>query len=347
MSHPRRVIFATLVALAAVLSTTTCRVAAAHELGVIQVKATLDRGEARVELSVDLEHAPARFLDDIERLVHLRFDDRSVAARVTVERPAADALPKAHVLLEADVPHGAKSFAFDCEASIGPYPIAVTVGAPGDDNAPQTDWQTGPYPGRAFTLDERAAPRSLGRVFFEYLVLGFTHIVPKGADHILFVLGLFLLSTRARPLLYQVTAFTLAHTLTLALSIYGVVSLSPRIVEPAIAFSIAAVAIENLFTERARPGRVALVFGFGLLHGLGFAGVLTELGLPRKQALPALLSFNLGVEFGQLAVLAIAFLLVGWPLGRWAGYRRWVVVPGSLAIAAMGLWWGVERLLPS
>jgi hypothetical protein len=92
---------------------------------------------------------------------------------------------------------------------------------------------------------------------------------------------------------------------------------------------------------------VALVFAFGLLHGLGFAGVLTELGLPRKQALPALLSFNLGVEFGQLAVLLAAFLLVGWPLGRWSGYRRWVVVPGSLAIAAMGLWWGVTRLAPS
>ncbi len=146
----------------------------------------------------------------------------------------------------------------------------------------------------------------------QYLWLGYTHILPKGIDHILFVLGLFLLNVRLRPILIQVTAFTIAHSITLGLTMYGVVSLSPRIVEPLIAFSIAYVAIENLVTNEIKPWRLALVFSFGLLHGMGFAGVLKELGLPRNEFLPALLSFNLGVEGGQLTVIAAAALLVAW-----------------------------------
>ena len=130
----------------------------------------------------------------------------------------------------------------------------------------------------------------------QYLWLGYTHILPKGLDHILFVLGLFLLSPRLKTLLLQVTAFTIAHSITLGLSMYGIVSLPPRVVEPLIALSIAYVAIENLLTRELKPWRVALVFMFGLLHGLGFAGVLRELGLPRDEFLTALLTFNLGVE---------------------------------------------------
>ena len=175
-----------------------------------------------------------------------------------------------------------------------------------------------------------------------YLALGFWHIVPEGLDHILFVLGLFLLSTRWRPLLWQVSAFTLAHTLTLALSTYGWVRLSPQIVEPLIALSIAYVAIENLLVRELKPWRPAVVFLFGLLHGLGFAGVLGELGLPENEQLAALLAFNVGVELGQLAVLLGAFAAVSWWRHRpW--YRSRVVIPCSLAIAAMGLWWAVTR----
>ena len=111
------------------------------------------------------------------------------------------------------------------------------------------------------------------------------HILPKGLDHILFVLGIFLLSPRWKTMLLQVTAFTVAHSITLGLSIYGIVSLPSRIVEPLIALSIAYVAIENLLTRELKPWRLALVFMFGLLHGLGFAGVLRELGLPREEFL--------------------------------------------------------------
>ncbi len=183
------------------------------------------------------------------------------------------------------------------------------------------------------------------QVIGTYLKLGFTHILPKGTDHILFVLGIFLLSIHVKPILMQVTAFTVAHTITLALTIYGVVSLSPRIVEPMIALSIVYLAVENIVTPKLSPWRVALVFCFGLLHGMGFAGVLFQLGLPRSEFLTALLCFNAGVELGQLTVISIAFLLIGLPFRNKPWYRRRIVIPGSIVIAAIGLCWFVQRVL--
>jgi len=185
--------------------------------------------------------------------------------------------------------------------------------------------------------------RSTSSVIADYIVIGFEHIVPLGIDHILFVLGLFLLSLRLAPLLWQVSAFTLAHTITLGLTIYGVVSLSPSIVEPLIALSIAYVGIENCLSSKLHPWRVMLVFLFGLLHGMGFAGVLNEIGLPEGEFLTALISFNVGVELGQLAVIAGALLLVGW-FRNASWYRSAVVIPGSLLIAATGLYWTWERI---
>lgn len=181
-------------------------------------------------------------------------------------------------------------------------------------------------------------------VFGQYLVLGFTHILPKGLDHMLFVLGLFLLGTQLAPLLWQVTAFTLAHSITLALSMYGVIALSPAVVEPLIAASIVAVAVENLLTARLHAWRVFVVFGFGLLHGLGFAGVLTGIGLPRGEFVTGLIAFNVGVEGGQLAVIALAFLAVGYRFRHRPWYRARVVLPLSALIALTGAYWMVERL---
>jgi len=176
----------------------------------------------------------------------------------------------------------------------------------------------------------------------QYLWLGYMHILPKGLDHILFVLGLFLLSPRAKTILLQVTAFTVAHSITLGLSIYGLVSLPSQIVEPLIALSIAYVAIENLVTRELKPWRIVLVFMFGLLHGLGFAGVLRELGLPRGEFLTGLLTFNLGVEGGQLTVIAAAAILVA-PVVSRCWYRRRVVGPASMVIAAIGVYWTITR----
>lgn len=185
---------------------------------------------------------------------------------------------------------------------------------------------------------------SMMSILSRYLMLGFRHIVPLGPDHILFILGLFFLSPKIRPLLVQVTAFTVAHTITLGLAMYGLVHVSPRIVEPIIALSIAAIALENLLTTKLTPWRPVIVFAFGLLHGLGFASVLMELGLPRSAYAPALVSFNVGVELGQLSVLMIAMLIFG-AFRRRTWYRPMVLAPASLAIAMVGLFWTFNAIV--
>lgn len=178
-----------------------------------------------------------------------------------------------------------------------------------------------------------------------YGIAGFDHIIPKGLDHVLFVLGLFFLSARWRPLLWQVSAFTLAHTVTLAASTLGYVSVSPSVVEPIIALSIVYVAVENILSDRLRPTRPLVIFGFGLLHGLGFATVLGEFGLPEGNFIPALIGFNIGVEIGQLAVIAIAFCLVGYWFRDRSWYRSAIAIPGSAIIALIGAYWFVERTI--
>ena len=173
--------------------------------------------------------------------------------------------------------------------------------------------------------------------------MGYVHILPRGVDHILFVLGLFLLGSQLPALIKQITAFTLAHSLTLALAAAGLVRLPANIVEPLIALSIVFVAIENLTTKEVRPWRILVVFAFGLVHGLGFAEVFQELGLAGAGFFTALLGFNIGVELGQLSVVALALLAVGWLRGR-TGYRKFVVVPASLAIAAVAAFWTLQRV---
>ncbi|MEM8732542.1 MAG: HupE/UreJ family protein [Pseudomonadota bacterium] len=182
------------------------------------------------------------------------------------------------------------------------------------------------------------------QVFAQYIPVGFEHIVPLGLDHILFVLGLFFLGTAWRTLLWQVSAFTLAHTVTLALGALGWVRVPPSIVEPLIAASIVYVAVENIFLGHLTRWRTLVIFAFGLLHGLGFASVLGEFGLPRGQFFPALIGFNVGVEFGQLAVIAAAFLCVGLWFGQKAWYHARIAVPASAVIAAVGAWWFIERV---
>lgn len=215
------------------------------------------------------------------------------------------ALPRqSEVTFVADLPAGATDMSFGWDRSFGdiamrqmgvelPYDALLQGGATSDVFSLSGGSQSGPF-----------------ETFFDFIPVGFDHIVPKGLDHILFVLGLFFLSTRMRPLIWQVSAFTLAHTITLALAALGYVNIPGSIVEPLIAASIIYVAIENLFTDGLSPWRPFLIFGFGLLHGLGFAAVLAEFGLPEANFIPALIGFNIGVEVGQLAVIAVAFVCV-------------------------------------
>ena len=174
--------------------------------------------------------------------------------------------------------------------------------------------------------------------------MGFAHIIPKGLDHILFVLGLFFLASAFKPLVVQISVFTLAHTITLLFGALGWISVPSSVVEPLIALSIVFVAVENLFTDTLHRWRLLLIFFFGLLHGLGFAGVLEEFGLPTLQFIPALLGFNIGVEFGQLMVVAIAFFAITVWCRKKPWYRRLIVIPASLIIAVVGCWWFVERV---
>jgi hydrogenase/urease accessory protein HupE len=177
-----------------------------------------------------------------------------------------------------------------------------------------------------------------------YLQVGFVHIVPKGLDHILFVVGLFLLSTQLRPLLIQITSFTLAHTASLAMGIYGIVSVPASIVEPLIAASIFYVAIENIFSSKLSRWRPILVFLFGLLHGLGFASVLTEIGLSSTNFVTSLIAFNVGVELGQLVVIAVCFAVVGFWFGKKDWYRSRITIPFSIVIAFIASYWFFERI---
>jgi hypothetical protein len=274
-----------------------------------------------------------------------RFDDQAGTLElVDVEIPPVGDVSVERlsvVKLAGAVPAGAMNFTWRFAAQFGECALRVAQ----NGEVIRSEWLTGGALSEPFPLDPAAVgTRSSWQVFQDYTVLGFTHILPKGLDHILFVLGIFLLSLHWRPLLFQVTAFTVAHSITLALSLYGFISLPASIVEPLIAVSICYVAIENIVTEELKPWRIYVVFMFGLLHGMGFAGVLTELGLPRDEFVNALIAFNVGVELGQLSVIALAFLAIGYWFRNKPWYRSRIEIPASAAIALVGAYWTIERI---
>lgn len=254
--------------------------------------------------------------------------------------PDATSPALATIRLAGEIPRGARDFTWTYSWTFASY--ALTVGSDRAEAA-VTEWLEGGQASSPFPLSAAPPPSRLGAAW-RYFTLGFTHIVPHGLDHVLFVLGIFLLSGRPRSVLWQVSAFTVAHSITLGLSMYDRLAVSPSLVEPLIALSIAYVAIENLFLSELKSWRIALVFAFGLLHGMGFAGALREIGLPRSDFLMALLTFNAGVEAGQLGVIGVAFVLVGLQCGTCAWYRRRIVVPASALIACTAVYWTVERL---
>ncbi|RMF70713.1 MAG: HupE/UreJ family protein [Planctomycetota bacterium] len=300
----------------------------------------------RMMAPFELDRAIERAERTVLRRVRIRFDGQLVDPQISFpdhKRTDDTTDPQPTVLgmtarLFGRVPETAETFSFGASAAFNAVDLTIvdeTTGrsvkhllGPGEDCPPYRLYET-PAPDRP-------------SVIAQYMILGFEHILPKGLDHILFVLGLFLLAARMRPLLWQITAFTVAHSVTLALSMADVASLPSRIVEPLIAASIAYVAIENLFVREMKPWRPAVVFAFGLLHGMGFAGVLRELGMPPGRFLTALVSFNVGVEFGQLAVVAAAMLTIGACRSR-SWYRRAITVPLSVAIAAIGGFWSIQR----
>lgn len=180
-------------------------------------------------------------------------------------------------------------------------------------------------------------------VAWRYIRLGFVHIVPHGIDHAVFVLGLFLLTPRVYAVLWQITAFTIAHTVTLTLATLHLVAVPSSIVEPAIALTIGFIAVENLFVRKVHPWRPVIAFVFGLVHGLGFASGLMEVGLPTGQLAAAIASFSVGVELGHLTVLLGALAcLAPWRERLW--YRRRISQPLSAIIGLVAVFWLLQRL---
>ena len=360
----RRPIGAPLLVLALVLLLGTSA-PSAHPLGSVQVIATFNAdGTYHIDFGTDpdallakieaLSGRPlsgvlppaerrARLLalrEDFLNLVSPAFDGVTVRPVVTIVNDTPETMANFAARLSGHVPDEARRFTWASGLVFGSYALVIRD-ASGQEA--RTEWLEDRRESTPVAIDDLGGS-SAWSVIGLYLALGFTHILPKGLDHILFVVGIFLLGTKWKPVLLQVTAFTIAHSITLGFTMYGLVSLSPSIVEPLIALSIAYVAVENLFTRQLTPWRLALVFSFGLLHGMGFAGVLGELGLPRAQFLTALASFNLGVEAGQLAVIALAFAIVAYWRRDARHYRRRVVIPASTCIALMGIYWTVSRI---
>jgi hydrogenase/urease accessory protein HupE len=324
--------------------------ASAHEIGTTQVTAEFRRDHTYVvdvntgssSLLSKLEHRRIGPIPDPEAVVRLQAHARDLADAAEIRfgatrvTPNVTVLPNTVVRFMGEIPEHAGPFTWEWHLTYATY--SLTIG-------PKQEWLNADALSTPLPLSAEVLPPTRMQVVRQYLQLGFTHIVPGGLDHILFVLGIFLLTTRLKPILAQVTAFTIAHSITLGLTIYGLVSVSPRIVEPMIALSIVYVAAENLMTSELKPWRVAIVFAFGLLHGMGFAGVLKELGLPRSQFLTALVTFNVGVEAGQLTVIAAAFATIAYWHRAKSWYRPRFVVPASAAIAATGLFWTVQRIM--
>jgi hypothetical protein len=196
----------------------------------------------------------------------------------------------------------------------------------------------------AHTINYALAKEPPGMVLLYYLKLGFLHIIPTGMDHVLFVTALCLLTTRIKTILWQATAFTAAHSVTLALSMKNIIVAPPAIIEPVIALSICFVAIENMLFSELKWWRVLVVFMFGLIHGLGFASSLNEIGLPPGKFYTSILSFNAGVELGQVAIITIVFGLLVSLWGKKSWYRQRIVYPLSMIIAAIAAYWTIERL---
>jgi len=197
----------------------------------------------------------------------------------------------------------------------------------------------------AHTINYSLENAPVHQVAWYYFKLGFTHIIPQGMDHVLFIIGICLINTKLRSIIYQATAFTVAHTVALSLSMKNIIVAPGPVIEPVIALSIVFVAIENIILNELKPWRIILVFMFGLIHGLGFASSLNEIGLPPGKFFTSILMFNVGVEVCQVLIIALVFSFIIFPLKNKLWYRYRVVYPVSVAIALISSYWTIERLV--
>ena len=289
----------------------------------------------------------ARFLQEVE----LAFDGEPVPlaiTRVEIPEPGYTKVPRTSVIyLEGELDRSVESLTWYYPERFGDNAVRVRQIDEINEKWYWSDWQwlRNDSHSEPFSLTEVFTRQSIFSTISTYTIAGFEHILPRGLDHILFILGIFLFSVRMRPLLWQVTMFTVAHSITLGLSTSGIINLPANVVEPLIALSIAYIGIENIFASSLHRSRLVIVFLFGLLHGMGFASVLADFGMPDDAFITALVSFNIGVEFGQLTVILLAFLAVGLWFSKKPWYRRVIVETGSAAIAVVGVYWTFDRLI--
>jgi hypothetical protein len=286
---------------------------------------------------------------ELVRLAELESDGSPVPLKCLSVTTPNDRQELVTVQLEGRLPARAKTLRWRAPFMLSAYPIAVVGGTA--SVAPATsEWLAGSERSRVYRIDGLDRSGALGgdepawQSAVHLVPIGFAHLVPGGLDHVLFILGLFLTASR-RALVLQITAFTAAHSLTLALGVLGAVNAPAGVVEPLIAASIAFIALENLFARSVANARLPVVFAFGLLHGLGFASAMADLGLSGRQLAASLVGFNIGVELGQLAVVAAAALTVRMLRLPSDTERRFVLRPASAAIALTGLFWAVERVV--
>ena len=181
-------------------------------------------------------------------------------------------------------------------------------------------------------------------VFWKYTLIGIQHIIPEGFDHILFITCVFFLNPSLKKVIVQASMFTVAHSITLGLAMYGIIRPPANIIEPLIALSIVFLAIENIMSDKVRPWRLVMVFLFGLVHGLGVAGALSQLGMPQYAFATALISFNVGVEIGQLSIIMLLYFFVSLPFSKIPAYRKRIVIPVSTVIALVAVYWTFQRI---
>ena len=179
----------------------------------------------------------------------------------------------------------------------------------------------------------------------QYLSLGFTHVIPLGFDHILFILSIFFLNSNLKSVVIQCSVFTVAHSITLGLAASGYIIPNSKIVEPLIALSILFTSIENIIHNKVNTWRLVIIFLFGLIHGMGFANALKDIGIHQAHFISALLFFNIGVEFGQITIILLAYFLISKWFSSKSWYKEWLVYPISSLIGCIALYWTIERII--
>lgn len=316
-------------------------------------------------VACDLAKTTVRELPDLKaRQFDLQFACARVAGMLEVDYPLATAFHPTHQTLgRVLIGRWPLPWRFSRERSELRVPLDEVLGRTGVtlpagfESADPNAGLGAQAPAEAAPPDSRAPPTAMPTtapaadplaIVALYVPSGIEHIL-LGPDHVAFVLGLLLVPLTLGHLLIAVSLFTIAHSTTLALTWFGVITLAPSITEPLIALSVAALGIENLLGAGRTPGaalrfRELTVFGFGLIHGIGLSfqlGALPSNSLP--EAVMRLLAFNVGVELGQLAFLLVAGLPLAWALRQ--PWGRHVAIPGSALLCGLGVFWFFERVV--